>query len=81
MVQLHHGAFESDVVPDSGKTAAQTERALPRFESDVVPDSGKTEGNPGKRRRLFESDVVPDSGKTLEKFCGITHLFESLRVM
>ena len=34
--------FESDVVPDSGKTCTLISPAFYRFESDVVPDSGKT---------------------------------------
>ena len=34
--------FESDVIPDSGKTLL-IEKALDTlFESDVIPDSGKT---------------------------------------
>ena len=39
---LYPGAFESDVVPDSGKTNEFHQSRLPSFESDVVPDSGKT---------------------------------------
>ena len=34
--------FESDVVPDSGKTGKWEKIGENRFESDVVPDSGKT---------------------------------------
>ena len=34
--------FESDVVPDSGKTYVLTYDKCSEFESDVVPDSGKT---------------------------------------
>ena len=34
--------FESDVVPDSGKTLMMWSGSMPGFESDVVPDSGKT---------------------------------------
>ena len=34
--------FESDVVPDSGKTCFPTIKRNGEFESDVVPDSGKT---------------------------------------
>ena len=34
--------FESDVVPDSGKTRTAYVDADGGFESDVVPDSGKT---------------------------------------
>ena len=55
MFKASNYKFESDVVPDSGKTACYDTRGEVLFESDVVPDSGKV---------LFESDVVPDSGKT-----------------
>ena len=34
--------FESDVVPDSGKTLPLSPHKRWPFESDVVPDSGKT---------------------------------------
>ena len=34
--------FESDVVPDSGKTRKAPPQLANLFESDVVPDSGKT---------------------------------------
>ena len=34
--------FESDVIPDSGKTEDIQEKQRPKFESDVIPDSGKT---------------------------------------
>ena len=34
--------FESDVVPDSGKTSDGRTSSMFSFESDVVPDSGKT---------------------------------------
>ena len=34
--------FESDVVPDSGKTDKGVSHIITVFESDVVPDSGKT---------------------------------------
>ena len=34
--------FESDVIPDSGKTATNGSTILLLFESDVIPDSGKT---------------------------------------
>ena len=34
--------FESDVVPDSGKTLPSFFMSDSEFESDVVPDSGKT---------------------------------------
>ena len=32
--------FESDVIPDSGKTNSGSEVAVQLFESDVIPDSG-----------------------------------------
>ena len=34
--------FESDVIPDSGKTSSRVRLADASFESDVIPDSGKT---------------------------------------
>ena len=34
--------FESDVIPDSGKTKSQSRWHGLKFESDVIPDSGKT---------------------------------------
>ena len=34
--------FESDVIPDSGKTTVNLCLYSPPFESDVIPDSGKT---------------------------------------
>ena len=34
--------FESDVIPDSGKTGHDRFYPVHRFESDVIPDSGKT---------------------------------------
>ena len=34
--------FESDVIPDSGKTKVQVLNQMLQFESDVIPDSGKT---------------------------------------
>ena len=34
--------FESDVIPDSGKTKQFPFFWQPSFESDVIPDSGKT---------------------------------------
>ena len=34
--------FESDVIPDSGKTSMKQLNFTPLFESDVIPDSGKT---------------------------------------
>ena len=37
------GGFESDVVPDSGKTERRNIPSVNEFESDVVPDSGKTQ--------------------------------------
>ena len=33
--------FESDVIPDSGKTTYRAEYSERLFESDVIPDSGK----------------------------------------
>ena len=36
------GEFESDVIPDSGKTLKSVMRPGTEFESDVIPDSGKT---------------------------------------
>ena len=33
--------FESDVIPDSGKTEDYDKRTEKAFESDVIPDSGK----------------------------------------
>ena len=57
-------AFESDVIPDSGKTLKPWERQLRMFESDVIPDSGKTMPVGCRAVSKFESDVIPDSGKT-----------------
>ena len=34
--------FESDVIPDSGKTPSPLYAIRFSFESDVIPDSGKT---------------------------------------
>ena len=34
--------FESDVIPDSGKTNGFSICSCAMFESDVIPDSGKT---------------------------------------
>ena len=34
--------FESDVIPDSGKTGFNAMTFSHKFESDVIPDSGKT---------------------------------------
>ena len=34
--------FESDVIPDSGKTGNISTTTFSAFESDVIPDSGKT---------------------------------------
>ncbi len=61
--QVNYTRFESDVIPDSGKTSeiAVIEKIL--FESDVIPDSGKTIKFKRVLRSLFESDVIPDSGK------------------
>ena len=63
-------SFESDVVPDSGKTGRRRYRLGRRFESDVVPDSGKTYPHLLFTTPLFESDVVPDSGKTARNSAG-----------
>ena len=35
--------FESDVIPDSGKTVKTATSIRASFESDVIPDSGKTD--------------------------------------
>ena len=35
--------FESDVIPDSGKTQDPHSIIYLPFESDVIPDSGKTQ--------------------------------------
>ena len=70
--------FESDVIPDSGKTVFYTCVSVKWFESDVIPDSGKTFPALCAAESTFESDVIPDSGKTsklLEDYC------QSLRVM
>ena len=56
--------FESDVIPDSGKTTYRAEYSERLFESDVIPDSGKTSIMLWGQFHLFESDVIPDSGKT-----------------
>ena len=37
--------FESDVIPDSGKTEKYDGADGVTFESDVIPDSGKTISN------------------------------------
>ena len=55
--------FESDVIPDSGKTTYRAEYSERLFESDVIPDSGKTSIMLWGQFHLFESDVIPDSGK------------------
>ena len=55
--------FESDVVPDSGKTPLSLYLLIRPFESDVVPDSGKTGFLRAGQIVLFESDVVSDGGK------------------
>ena len=55
--------FESDVIPDSGKTKTMIEPVYSKFESDVIPDSGKTIRIILFLRPVFESDVIPDSGK------------------
>ena len=55
--------FESDVIPDSGKTRIYLSWYLVGFESDVIPDSGKTLSAKWCLSGQFESDVIPDSGK------------------
>jgi len=55
--------FESDVIPDSGKTLASASSFVFVFESDVIPDSGKTLSAKWCLSGQFESDVIPDSGK------------------
>ena len=55
--------FESDVVPDSGKTTKRAKTSPSLFESDVVPDSGKTTKRAKTSPSLFESDAVSDGGK------------------
>ena len=37
-----YNEFESDVIPDSGKTVIRSSKSGYLFESDVIPDSGKT---------------------------------------
>ena len=59
-----YNEFESDVIPDSGKTHRSPIMLPALFESDVIPDSGKTVIRSSKSGYLFESDVIPDSGKT-----------------
>ena len=44
-------SFESDVVPDSGKTIGKAVIGKAVFESDVVPDSGKTGAGKQNQRR------------------------------
>ena len=39
--------FESDVIPDSGKTSFSALISAIMFESDVIPDSGKTTASVG----------------------------------
>ena len=56
--------FESDVIPDSGKTERYCRNVISVFESDVIPDSGKTNITTLHHKEQFESDVIPDSGKT-----------------
>ena len=55
--------FESDVIPDSGKTVNSGIEHVFMFESDVIPDSGKTCLKQHRLGMQFESDVIPDSGK------------------
>ena len=42
MKDSEHSSFESDVIPDSGKTTYRARTLTGMFESDVIPDSGKT---------------------------------------
>ena len=42
VIMILYMSFESDVVPDSGKTFIFSPSSSGLFESDVVPDSGKT---------------------------------------
>ena len=64
--QYHPHSFESDVIPDSGKTPILGSNLLCTFESDVIPDSGKTYSDILPHLLVFESDVIPDSGKTID---------------
>ena len=41
-MDTHVEQFESDVIPDSGKTKVSAFSSAFGFESDVIPDSGKT---------------------------------------
>ena len=41
MTNTARNRFESDVIPDSGKTCTDDFRYDGSFESDVIPDSGK----------------------------------------
>ena len=70
--------FESDVIPDSGKTDTDFVRLDNSFESDVIPDSGKTRTQEQLQSAEFESDVIPDSGKTSK---SVSKGNSSLRVM
>ena len=70
--------FESDVIPDSGKTVYLAWPAYFQFESDVIPDSGKTKVSAFSSAFGFESDVIPDSGKTSK---SVSKGNSSLRVM
>ena len=58
------GSFESDVIPDSGKSVHDEVHGVIPFESDVIPDSGKSLPGAVGMMRWFESDVIPDSGKS-----------------
>ena len=64
------GLFESDVIPDSGKTFKNASMLAAKFESDVIPDSGKTHSLVVQTLSMFESDVIPDSGKTILFRCS-----------
>ena len=41
-IRMRQPSFESDVIPDSGKTKKISKKLGEKFESDVIPDSGKT---------------------------------------
>ena len=73
MKDSEHSSFESDVIPDSGKTTYRARTLTGMFESDVIPDSGKTKKFGRSILRRFESDVIPDSGKTtaIEKLLSV----------
>ena len=65
--------FESDVVPDSGKTPTLTAARMASFESDVVPDGGKIKaGQDGILRIAAEdTDLAPVSLRFAMWICTI----------